>query len=383
MLKRLYRVCPIVCIAAILASHSLAIAGNLNPPPGPVAPTMKTLNDVEPRIPIRAADLPLAITSPGSYYFVENIATSPTGISIQSSDVTIDLMGFSYSKGVGAATVAFSVSSPQENITIKNGILRDWPVKAVSAANASKSRFQDLFISNTGTSATVGNSGLHVGDACVISRCTVVNSTGRGFWLGQDNIVTDCLAIGNGFEGFSLFSGTVRNCIAKNNNGTGIFSFSSTVIEGCSASGSTTGSGIRPGSGSVVKNCTTALNAGHGIEVNAATEVRGCSSYNNTGDGILAGGNSRIIGNNCSGNAIGINVNSRRSRIEDNSVQENDTGIGGIGIKNFIVKNSAARNTTADYNIAADNAVGQIIDVSATAGVQLTTHRAWANFIFE
>ena len=44
---------------------------------------MKTLTEVEPRIPIRASDLPLVIMSSGSYYLAEDISTAGDGILIK------------------------------------------------------------------------------------------------------------------------------------------------------------------------------------------------------------------------------------------------------------------------------------------------------------
>ena len=94
------------------------------------------------------------------------------------------------------------------------------------------------------------------------------------------------------------------------------------------------------------------------------------------------GGNSTIIGNNCNNNAVGINIVSARSRIEGNNVEQNGTGIGGVGKKNIIIKNTAARNST-NFDIVADNGVGEIIDVSLSAGVPITSGNPWANFTYE
>ncbi len=64
-----------------LAAAALTVAGPLNPPAGPVAPTMKTLTDIEPRTLVSAASTPgdsanppsvYTISQPGSYYLAAN-----------------------------------------------------------------------------------------------------------------------------------------------------------------------------------------------------------------------------------------------------------------------------------------------------------------------
>ena len=217
----------------------------------------------------------------------------------------------------------------------------------------------------------------------VVSNCTSVENGSDGFWLGNANIVTNCVATGNGRNGIFISSGTVRNCTARNNVNSGIRSTQGAVIEGCTASGSTTSHGIQAGNGTTVRNCITENNAGSGIVGPIGGAVRDCQSRNNGADGIQTGGNSTIIGNNCNDNAaMGINIVSRRSRIEGKNVEQNDTGIGGVGTKNIIIKNTAARNST-NFDIAADNGVGEIIDVSSSAGVPITSGNPWANFTYE
>src|SRR4051794_22926117 len=85
----------------LIACHGLG-QGDLNPPPGPPAPTMKSLDQIEPRTPIDATHTPgdaantFIISAPGSYYLTGNLTgvSGQTGICIASNDVTLDLGGF-------------------------------------------------------------------------------------------------------------------------------------------------------------------------------------------------------------------------------------------------------------------------------------------------
>jgi hypothetical protein len=75
-------------------------AGQLQPTSAP-ATTMKTLDQIEPRIAIGADTTPgdaeslYKITSPGSYYLTGNISINfKHGISVIANDVTLDLCGY-------------------------------------------------------------------------------------------------------------------------------------------------------------------------------------------------------------------------------------------------------------------------------------------------
>ncbi len=81
-------------MAALLTGSWPAGAGDVDPPPGPVMPTMIRLDEIEPRTPISA--LPFTINQCGSYFLTDCLTgvAGQNGITIDADDVTLDLNGF-------------------------------------------------------------------------------------------------------------------------------------------------------------------------------------------------------------------------------------------------------------------------------------------------
>ena len=78
-MNRDMRTLRLVMVAATLGGIFWVSAGDLNPPAGPVTPTMKPLDEVEPRTAVNATNTPgdtdssFRISQSGSYYLTANL----------------------------------------------------------------------------------------------------------------------------------------------------------------------------------------------------------------------------------------------------------------------------------------------------------------------
>ena len=323
--------------------------GSLTPPGAP-GPTMKSLSQIEPRIPISA--LPYSITNPGSYYVTTNLTGTSgfPGISIASDNVTLDLSGFTL-QGVPGSTYGIYTITTFHDVVVRNGTLTGWGSSGLDCYAFGYPRnmvFEHL--------VTAGNG------VC-------------GLKAEADCIIRDCVSFGNTNDGFNNVGGEITHCISRNNGG---FGFSGGVIEpgsSCSYHDCTaeynTGGGFTLMS-SEAQDCHSQYNTGPGF-VLSASGVRNCNSQNNTNDGVdclgvadqirdcrillnqgygiftTNAGYARIVGNTVVLNTYGgIYMNSSGNYVEDNMVQTPpyQTGIqvqignfGAVYSNNVVVKN--------------------------------------------
>ena len=161
-----------IVLVTMLATR--AYGGPLDPPGAP-APTMKTLQQVEPRTPIsQPVSFPIQINAPGSYYFTENITgvISQHGIVINADNVTLDLNGFTLSGlSVGLAGITDN-STRRTNITIRNGTVRAWG-SGVYTPLSTRSRYEDLTVTDN------TNFGMSIGSGSNVRRLAAwTNATG-------------------------------------------------------------------------------------------------------------------------------------------------------------------------------------------------------------
>jgi len=332
-----------------------ANAGPLTPPPGPIASTPGP----EPRRPINALNTPgnasntFRITQPGSYYLESNIngEAAKNGISIEASNVTIDLNGFSLLGPDGfGSTHGITNSGQRNNIIIRNGTVSNWPGDGINIA-----------ASSIGTNALIEN---------VLARA----NGGRGIRGMNNCTIRACVAETNGTLGISVSAnGVITACAVRSNGSVGIETGFGAVVTECSAR-SNNDYGLNVGVGSVVHACTSFSNTagGGGILTSQLCIVTRCSACNNSSHGIQVGFSCLVAGNACQGNASGsssgIRATGTNNRIEDNHCTSNAVGISVAAAGNFIARNTCRSNTT-NWNIAANNAC---LVVNATLAAAFT-----------
>ena len=219
--KRTKVLVSLLALAGLLVFSMFTMAGDLEPPGAPGS-TMKTLDEVEPRIPISQSDIPLTINESGSYYFTEDINSANNAITVAADDVTIDLAGFTLA-GPDSGTNYGIYMSERSNVEIRNGTVRDFWYGIYEVSSSGQ--------------------GHRVIDVRALSNGI------RGIYLGsKNNLVKDCTASDNGTSAASSVYGIYA-------------SYGSTVTgnTACDNGDSATGDyvyGIYAGSGSTVTGNT-------------------------------------------------------------------------------------------------------------------------------
>lgn len=336
---------------------------------------MKTLQQVEPRTPINLDNTPgdatslFIITSPGSYYLTGNIKgfSGKHGIRIESSNVSIDLMGFQIAGVAGSLSGIYLSMANLEHITVINGFIVGWGDKGLFfTGSTTNCLIENVHASNNGTS------GIRTGSMTVIKNCTSSKNQ-FGYNLG-----VACMII---------------NSAMYQNTGWGMDANIGSIVLGCVAYDNAT-NGIVVGTGGSIIDCTAARNGLNGLQASSASTISRCTSFDNDGNGIWVSLDCFILNNTCNANGIGgdgagIYVFGDGNRVEGNNCTDNQVGIEINGSTNYIIRNTCAGSAVNNYEISLDNRYGAIIDHTMTgtpsvfgnsASSFLGTVDPWANF---
>jgi len=406
--------------AVLLLPLSAFSQGSLTPPGAP-APTMKKLDELEPRTNLQATPAPpgvdttnanfqFVINQPGSYYLSANLAvTKPSGIQINAEGVTLDLNGFQVARGSGSGGDGIQIPVTAHRARLLNGSIKGFAngINTINGAQgAHANRFRDLDVSGCTSIAILS------GPAALLESCYVHDNTGtHGFSCSSGSTLTNCTASANTVT-YAMATGvgaTVTNCTASNNTTSfGIYADAGSTVTNCNALGNigtdVSSVGIATGTGCTItastayansNQTTPTVNTGMGFYVGAANTIQGCTAANNRGNGIGLVGYSTARGNMCygngsSGNGAGIHAISTSNRIEGNNVLNNDRGIDVDSLGNVIVSNTAKQNTI-NYDIAFGNVFGAIVDRTVanaslvsgnSAPSSIGTTDPWANISY-
>jgi parallel beta-helix repeat protein len=361
-MSRTTRILSAFAILSLAATSSILNAGPLTPPAGPVASTAKPLSEIEPRIAVNSTNTPgdagnsFIISQPGSYYLTSNLtgANGKHGIAINSANVTLDLNGFTLI-GVAGSGRGITVPNNINNLVIKNGTITAWVGGGiVTGGGGFGGTIENIHADNNASGITVNN-------AVIVRNCSATNNTFVGIEIYSIASVINCTASKNGSHGISVTSGaTVSNCSSTQNTSNGFNS----------------GFG-----GNVFINCVASQNDASGFSISSDNHITNCHAQSNGLDGIRAISRNFISGNSCIGNGVdpasgaGIRVTGSDNRIENNLCTTADRGIDIDTAGNIVLRNTCSGNTL-NWEIAANNVVGPILDRTAPASAAISGNSA-------
>jgi parallel beta-helix repeat protein len=222
---------------------------------------------------IQISSAPFVISSPGAYCLTQNlmINISTNAITNNSNDVALDLNNYQIvgdNLGIGIL-----IDGPRENITIKNGTVR-----------------------NLNTGILITALGQSFSSKITLENILATNNTQNGFLLQniENTKIENCRACRNIFNGISILGAsrcTLKSCIANNNNQSGFVLNNTRCIKltGCSLyNNQSNGVLFLNSEESLIHSCVANSNeCGFELTNCQAIVVRKCEAKNNIAAGFF------------------------------------------------------------------------------------------------
>ncbi|HEX5223318.1 MAG TPA: right-handed parallel beta-helix repeat-containing protein [Verrucomicrobiae bacterium] len=206
--------------------NSTFAQGSLTPF-GPPAPSMKTLQQIEPRTPI--SSLPFTISTPGSYYLTGSLESTNSGITVSANNVTIDLMGFTIGGAQDTNHPGIHVAGAtnvMRNVIIRNGMITRFGI-GILIENTQGGRVHDVAIhQNTAEGIWLRSNDPGVCSDVTIEHCSVTENASYGIFARSETVSRNCRGH------------TIRNNQISGNYARGVVLIRS---EGCVVDGNTFG----------------------------------------------------------------------------------------------------------------------------------------------
>lgn len=209
-----------LCAGSMLVGVVISSAGPLDPPAGGVAPTYKTLGDIEPRTPVSATTTPgdadslYRIPASGSYYLTANVfgVSGKSGIKITAANVNLDLNGYRFEGAAGSLDGIVVASTANAGLTVTNGIIRFWGGDGIDATGSDYVRIENITASdNIGTGLRLVGRGL-------VRGCNASDNDQNGMVVGGTFIIRDNVCDNNGQDGIEITGGsTVMDNFCRSN----------------------------------------------------------------------------------------------------------------------------------------------------------------------
>jgi parallel beta-helix repeat protein len=363
----------LLALAALSTIHhqlSTSFAqGALTPPAGAPAPVMKSLDQIEARIPLNtlpgATNAVHVISQPGNYYLTANVVGSAgkNGILINAHNVNIDLNGYTIlGSGVGSLD-GIAVLNPDDGdgdrLIVRNGNIRKWGGAAISMYSHYVQALEDLHISDCGF-------GIGCYGAAIVRRCHLANTGKSGIYLTtaisrvQDCSVSGVYRADGPAQGISVYYGTVEDCLVHS-------------IAGAPASGirvEWTGGTIRRSTANQVHSYS---GASFGFDANTVTDCTATYISANSGNSTGIAGNqverctiTKISTLGASGKAFGI-LAQRGAGLITHCTLDDIRGYHAYGMD--VLTNSFRITASQLNNIAATG--GSAYGINADAGANL------------